>query len=89
MDPYLEILLHEFRRVCPEAPLKQDDWKGLYEICLYAHARDVAPPASTFRDYLVTQGCSLQKASFLSHHYGHLINILKLWDQRKNESPRQ
>jgi hypothetical protein len=88
LDPHLEILLHEFTRVCPESALKQEDWAGLYEICLYAHEQDVAPPASSIKDYLITHRCSLQKATFLSHQYGHLINILKLRDQRKNQLPK-
>ncbi len=86
MDHAFEILLHEFARVCPESAPQQDDWRGLYEICLYAHEQDVAPLAWTIRDYLVTHGCSLQKATFWSHQYGHLLTILNMRDQRKKES---
>jgi hypothetical protein len=86
LDPHLEILLQEFTRVCPETGLKQEDWRGLYEICLFAQEHDVAPTDRTIRDYLVSHGCSLQKATFLSNQYGHLINILKLRDERKNGS---
>ena len=89
LDPHLEILLQEFMRVCPETGLKQDDWRGLYEICLFAQEHDVAPPARTLREYLCRHGCSLQKATFLSNQYGHLINILKLKDERKNGSHSQ
>ena len=86
LDPHLEILLHEFTRVCPEGALQQNGWRGLYEICLYAYGQDVAPSPRAIRDYLMTHGCSLQKATFLSHQYGHFIKILRLRDQRKNES---
>ena len=87
VDPHLEILLEEFVRVCPEdAPLEQDHWKGLYEICLFVHEQELMPPAWTIRDYFVTHGCSLRKATFLSHQYGHFLNILKLRDQRRPSS---
>jgi len=90
LDPHLEVLLHEFVRLCPEdAPLEQDHWRGLYEICLFVHEQEVMPPAWTIRDYLVTNGCSLRKATLLSHQYGHLLNILKLRDERKNAPPKQ
>ena len=89
LDPHLEILLHEFVRLCPEdAALEQDNWTGLYEICLFVHELEVMPPAWTIRDYLVTHGCSLRKATFVSHQYGHFLHLLKLRDQRKNAPPK-
>jgi hypothetical protein len=67
IDPHLEILLQEFVRLSPEdAPLEQDTWTGLYEICLFAYEQEMMPPAWTIRDYFVTHGCSLRKATFLS-----------------------
>ena len=89
LDPHLEILLHEFVRLCPEdAALEQDNWTGLYEICLFVHELEVMPPAWTIRDYLVTHGCSLRKATFVSHQYGHFLHLLKLRDQRKTAPPK-
>ena len=89
LDPHLEILLHEFVRLCPEdAALEQDNWTGLYEICLFVHELEVMPPAWTIRDYLVTHGCSLRKATFVSHQYGHFLHLLKLRDQRKHAPPK-
>ncbi len=85
LDAHLEILLQEFTRACSDTALQQEDWRGLYEICLYAHDQDVAPPVSSIRDYLVTRSCSLQKAAFSSQQYGHLINILTLRDQRQTQ----
>ena len=87
INPHLEILLQEFVRLCPEdAALEQDHWTGLYEICLFVHEQEVMPPVWTIRDYFVTHGCSLRKATFLSHQYGHFLHILKLKDQRKQAS---
>jgi len=89
LDPHLEILLQEFTRVCPEAGLKQEDWRALYEICLFAQEHDIAPPARTLRDYLFSHGCSLPKATFLSNQYGHLVNILNLRDERQHRATGQ
>jgi len=83
LDPHLKILLEDFVRLCPEdAPLEQDDWSGLYEICLFVHEQNIACTASTIQEYLVEQGCPARKATFLSHQYGHFLHILKLRDQR-------
>ena len=87
LDPHLKILLADFVRLCPEdAPLEQDDWTGLYEICLFIHEQDILCPASSIREYLLQQGCSPRKATFVGHRFGHFIHILKLHDQRKQSS---
>ena len=89
LDHPLKILLKDFVRLCPEdAPLEQDDWAGLYEICLFVHEQKITCPASTIRTYLVEQGCSERKAIFLSRQYGHFLQLLTLRDQRTS-SPTQ
>ncbi len=89
LDPHLKILLEDLVRLCPEdAPLEQDDWSGLFEICLFVHEQEITCPASTIREYLVEQGCSARKATVLSHQFGHFLHILKLRDQRKLSSTK-
>ncbi len=83
LDPHLTILLQDFVRLCPEdAPLEPDDWTGLYEISLFVHEQGIRCTASMIRDYLIRHGCSLRKATFLSHQYGHFLHLLKLRDER-------
>ena len=90
VDPHLEILLQEFVRLCPEdAPLEQDHWAWLYEICLFVHEQDIVCPALAIRQYFVQHGCSQRKATFLSHQYGHFLQILTLRDQRKPSSAKR
>jgi hypothetical protein len=83
MDGHLQMLLRDFSSLWPQESMQEDDWQRLYQICLYAHQVGDVPPPWTVRDYLVTKGCSLQKANLASQHYGHLTMILKLHDQRR------
>ena len=80
MDGHLQLLLRDFSSLCREESMQEDDWQRLYQICLCAHQVADVPPPWAIRDYLVTKGCSLQKASFLSHQYQHLTTVLKLYD---------
>ena len=88
LDPHLTILLQDFVRLCPgEAPLEEEDWTGLYEICLFVHEQAIPCMASSFMEYLLEHGCSTRKARFLGQQFGHFSNLLSLRDQRKPPSP--
>jgi hypothetical protein len=83
LDPHLTILLDDFVRLSPgEAPLEDEDWTGLYEICLFIHEQAIPCTGSSFRDYLFHHGCSARKATFLGQQARHFANILKLRDRR-------
>ena len=87
-DPHLTILLKDFMRLSPgDAPLEEEDWAGLYELCLFVHEQAIPCTASSFREYLFQHGCSARKATFLGQQFGHFSNILSLRDQRKPPSP--
>jgi hypothetical protein len=88
LDPHLTILLTDFVRLCPgDAPLEEEDWAGLYELCLFVHEQAIPCTASSFREYLLQHGCSARKATFLGQQFGHFSNILSLRDQRRSPSP--
>jgi hypothetical protein len=83
LDPHLNILLKDFIRLCPDdAPLEQDDWTGLYEICLFVHTQGIQCTASAIGEFLLRHGCSSRKTTFVSHQYRHFLNILRLHDER-------
>lgn len=85
MDKQLEALLEDLAKVCPAGMLNESDWQRLYDVCLYAHEKGVVPSQRTVKAHLVTHGCSLQKANFLSQQFRHLCAILKRYDERRSE----
>jgi hypothetical protein len=88
-DPHLAILLEDFVRLCPgDAPLEQEDWAGLYEICWFIHEEAIPCTASSLREYLLEHGCSPRKATFVGHQVGHFLHILTLRDQRTPSSAK-
>ena len=84
MDTQVAALLEDLAKVCPGDVLKEEDWEQLYEAALYAHKHGVVPSQRTVKAHLVTHGCSLQKANFLSQQIKHLCAILKLHDKQKS-----
>lgn len=61
VDPHLTILLDDFVRLCPgDAPLEEEDWTGLYEICLFLHDQAIPYTASSLRGYLLEWMLSAQ-----------------------------
>ena len=60
-------LTHSTATFCP------DDCQRLYRLALDIHRRGLKTHHSTVRDYLIQRGYSLQKASWVSAHYQHLI----------------
>lgn len=85
MDQHAMGLLQVFAKACPRTLLRHDDWQRLYEFTLHVHRQRVVPTTRTVRDYLITQGCSLQKASWLSNQFGHFCALLRLYDGQKNK----
>ena len=83
MDGHLQALLRDFSKVCTHESMQEDDWQRLYQISLYAYAVGT-PPASTIKAFLVKNGCSMQKANFVSHQYHHLTTILRLHDTSRS-----
>jgi hypothetical protein len=83
MDEHVTKLLTGFAHVCTTATLEPDDWQRLYEVVLDAHERRVVPAPHIVKDFMIAQGCSHQKAGFLSNQYEHFCNILRLYDERK------
>ena len=87
LDPHLTILLKDFVRLCPGgAPLEEEDWAGLYELCVFVHEQAIPCTASSFTEYLLQHDCSARKATFLGHQVGHFLHLLRLRDQRSNLS---
>ena len=87
LDPHLTILLKDFVRLCPgRAPLEEEDWAGLYELCVFVHEQAIPCTASSFTEYLLQHDCSARKATFLGHQVGHFLHLLRLHDQRSNPS---
>ena len=85
MDKHIKTLLQELARTCPASELQGEDWHKLYEIALYGHLNDIVLTSRIVRTFLHDQGCSLQKAAFLSHQVDHLKTVLTLYDERRNE----
>jgi len=81
MDMTARKLLEAFSVACPKT-LREEDWQRLYAFTLHVHRRHIVPTNRTVRDYLISQGCSLQKASWLSNQFHHLSDILKLYDEK-------
>ena len=89
LDPHLTILLEDFVRLCPgDAPLEEEDWTGLYEICLFVHEQAIPCTPSSLREYLLEHGCSARKATYLGHQFGHFFHILTLRDRRNPSSAK-
>jgi hypothetical protein len=89
LDPHFTILLEDFVRLCPgDAAIEQEDWAGLYEICLFMHEQTIPHTASSLREYLLKHGCSPRKATFVAHQVGHFLHILTLRDQRNPSSAK-
>jgi hypothetical protein len=88
MDQHARALLQVFARACSNAVLQSDDWQKLYDLVLYVHQHRVVSPTRMVREYLVTQGCSLQKASFLSNQYDRLHTILRLYDEQRSRTAK-
>ena len=83
LDPHLEILMQDFVRLCPDdAPLEQDDWAGLQEICGFIHKQDIQCTAATFGEYLLHQGVSPHKATVITAQYDRCLQQLTAGDQR-------
>ncbi len=85
MDKHVQRLLQDLARTCPASDLQQKDWEEMYEICLYAHLNAIVLTPRSLRVFLHEQGCSVQKAAFLSHQVEHLTRILSLYDERRAE----
>jgi hypothetical protein len=82
MDEAAEKLLKHFAEACPTASLSSDDWRRLYRFTLDIHRRRLHTHHRTVRDYLLTHGCSPQKASWLSAQYHHFMELLALYDRQ-------
>ena len=83
MDQAAETLLKHFVQVCHNVTLSPEDWRRLYRFTLDNHRRSLNTDHRTVREYLVKQGCSLQKASWLSAQYQHFTELLTLYDQQR------
>lgn len=76
----VEALLVDLATTCAKVALQQEDWQKLYEVCLQAHRHGGIPDLPTFKAYLIANGCSKAKAGFLGRQFGHLTEILRLYD---------
>ena len=83
MDEHMTTLLTAFAHVCTTGTLEPDDWQRLYEVVLDAHERRVVPAPHLVKEFMIAQGCSSQKAGFLSNQYEHFSNLLRLYDERR------
>jgi len=84
MDQAAEKLLKHFVQVCHNVTLCPEDWRRLYRFTLDNHRRGLNTDHRMVREYLVKEGCSLQKASWLSAQYHHFIQLLSLYDHEKS-----
>ncbi len=78
-------LLHDFAKRGPQSPTDQDAWQQLYAFTLDVHRRGVKMKSRMVREYLISHGCSLQKASWLSGQYQHFMELLSLYDHQKGD----
>jgi hypothetical protein len=86
MDKHIKTLLQDLAHTCPAAELQREDWQKLYEIALYGHLNGIVLTARSVRVFLHNHGCSVQKAAFLGQQVDHLMTLLTLYDERRNES---
>lgn len=85
MHSQVAAVLEHLVKVCQTVTLNQNDWEQLYEVALCIHAHDGVDPV-TIKRYLMEQGCSLQKAGFLSRQVLHLCTVLDMYDERRNQA---
>ncbi len=83
MEKKAQQLLKDFAAVCSAVTLRPDDWPRFYALTVHVHRHHLHIDPRTVRDYLVNQGCSLQKASWLSAQYQHFLELLAWYDQHK------
>ncbi len=80
------VLLGIFAKACPKKLLSPGDWQRFYEFSLFVHQHSLVICPRMVREYLTTEGYSLQKASWLGNQFEHLRIILKLYDEKKEYS---
>ncbi len=85
MHSQVAAVLGNLAKVCQTASLNQHDWEKLYEVALCVHAHGGADPG-TIKRYLMEQGCSIQKAGFLSRQVLHLCTVLEMYDERRSQA---
>lgn len=85
MHSRLAVLLENLANVCKTVALESNDWKQLYEVALCVHA-NAGMDSKTIKRYLMEQGCSVQKAGFLSRQVQHLCTVLEMYDERRSKT---
>ena len=85
MDQAAEQLLKQFAQVCRTGTLHSEDWQRLYAFTLHVHRRHLNTHHRTVRDYLIMQGCSLQKASWVSGQYLRFAELLGFYDRQRGK----
>jgi len=84
MDQEAAQLLEIVANVCAKSTMRPIDWQHLYAFTLYVHGKGLTVHAPIVREALIAQGCSRQKAGWLSTQYHHFAGLLALYDHRKS-----
>ena len=72
MDAHVERLLARVAADCAGDRSNNEELERMYEVALYAHTHDAVPSIVEVKTFLVTFGCSLQKATALSDWFSDL-----------------
>ena len=84
MQSQVMSVLGKLSNVCQSESLNQSDWEQLYEVALCVHAHGPVKPEA-IKSYLIKQGCSIQKAGFVSRQVLHLCTVLEMYDERRHK----
>jgi hypothetical protein len=85
MHSQVAAVLEHLAKACQTVALNQNDWEQLYEVALLVHAH-AGVDSKAIKRYLMDQGCSIQKAGFLSRQVLHLCTVLKMYDERRSQT---
>lgn len=85
MDTRLAELLDDLVTSCETVSLREEDWQKVYAVSLCAHAQGGVPDIQRMKWYLISKGCSKQKAGFLGRQFQNLCTVLRMYDEQKRQ----
>ncbi len=86
MDQQTQTLLLAFAKSCCKPELQTDDWERLNALAIHVHRHGVDLTPRVVKMFLMTQQCSIQKAGYLSSQFGHLLTVLRVYDEEKRQA---
>jgi hypothetical protein len=85
MHAQVEAQLKVVANLCPTVFLEDKEWETLYRVSLTIHTHGGLQDHKVVKRFLLDNGCSLQKAGFLSRQILHLCTVLKMYDEQRNQ----